>query len=351
MYKITDNAALARAIVSGGVVWIIAILVVFFYVIDLPTFDARDAVTETEVATEPEPAAQVGSEPQSQPPALDTAAAPAPERMPDAADEPLPLSSQPQAEPAAGEAVSAEPVRLPDAVPQTAAIDDAVQTVETLRPGWYIQVGAYSSEVNARVERLRYENADFPTQLESGAEGVVRILVGPYLSEIEAVKSQGEVTDEMKAGKTFIRSVGIDVSAAAAAETQSAAEPASYDQTALNNLVQEIVSEGAGTAVSGSGAALAEPQPPAAGSQEVLTTLSESGWYVQVGAYKSLTNAEIHRMKFAVLKLPVAIEHGTDDVRRVMIGPFRSRAEAEAANSKIALEQNVRDGIIREVTL
>ncbi len=346
MYKITDNAALARAIVSGGVVWIIAILVVFFYVIDLPTFDERTAVTAPEVTTELESTVVVESETQSQQPALDTVAAPAPERMSNVDDEPLPRPSEPQTESSVTETVSVEQVRPPDSAPPAPAIDDAVQTEETLQPGWYIQVGAFSSEVNASVERLRYENADFPAQLEASAEGMVRILVGPYLSEIEAVKSQGEISAELKVGKTFIRSIGVDVSTAAAVPKPAADEPESYDQVALNNMVQEIVSEGASDT-----ATRTETQMPEVTNPEALTALSESGWYVQVGAYKSLTNAEIHRLKFAVLKLPVAIEHGTDDVRRVLIGPFASREQAEEANSKIALEQNVQDGIIREITL
>ena len=330
MYKLSNTTVTTSSIFFGAFIWIALILIVFFYVIDIPTFDSRLTIptvnTEQETVQEPF------------------------EAEPDAVEQEVVLNT---GDDNAIDDSPSLPVQeeAPQNLPLTPPIESVAQTTDSLPAGWYVQVGAYKSKINANVERLKYENAKFSSQLEISDEGLVRILLGPYLSEAEATKAQSDVSKEMKVKDTLIRNLGITVISRKETVESEEPEKATYDQVALDNLVQEIVSDVVDDETVNSPVSINDAQQEEVKPELTSIELLVSGWYVQVGAFKSFTNAEIHRMKFAALNFPAAIENGKDDIRRVVVGPFTSKDEADKVMETIANEQSIKDVIVRNIVL
>ena len=212
-----------------------------------------------------------------------------------------------------------------------------VTTVE-LSPGWYIQVAAFESAVKAGVERLKFAKSQLPTRIEEGADGLSRVLVGPYLSEAEAAEARRKISKEMNFKDGIIQSVNISELPSSAVASQSSDTPLTQSAE-----VQKV------------------PEPSSASSTSTNTGTTnsaktksedsklENGWYVQVGAFKSRANARIERMKFDKLNLPTNIESGRDQFNRVLVGPFLSKAEANQTRDRISADLKLKDAVVRNI--
>ena len=71
--------------------------------------------------------------------------------------------------------------------------------------GWYVQVGAFKSAVNAGVFRLKFTTIDFPTEVERGDDQLSRVLVGPYKSETDAIQTRRILAKKHKIRGGIIR--------------------------------------------------------------------------------------------------------------------------------------------------
>ena len=99
-----------------------------------------------------------------------------------------------------------DPVRAPDpvkAAPKPAPpVKQAVPVVPTTEPlkGWFVQVGSFGQEMNARGLRDRLATAGFQVRLqdvELGKKHAYRVLVGPSTSRTEAEKQ----AEKLKSGQ------------------------------------------------------------------------------------------------------------------------------------------------------
>jgi cell division septation protein DedD len=129
----------------------------------------------------PRMAAEMQAPPSSQPEPVrpqNAAPAPAPEgRAEDSAQKPA------GAPPAADAAPATQPARAPEAakpVEKTPEPSAAVQTVENVQPGTYLQVMAIKKQ-DADVIAKALQGKGFPTLMTpSSREGIFRVMVGPY---------------------------------------------------------------------------------------------------------------------------------------------------------------------------
>ena len=85
---------------------------------------------------------------------------------------------------------------------QPKSADDSSNSVPA---GWYVQVGAFESAVNADVERLKFSTIEFPTEIARGDDQLSRVLVGPYKSEKEAIQSRSILAKQHKVKGGIIR--------------------------------------------------------------------------------------------------------------------------------------------------
>ncbi len=82
---------------------------------------------------------------------------------------------------------SAQIIKSVTTTSQPKSTDDSSNSVPA---GWYVQVGAFKSAVNADVERLKFNTIQFPTEIEHGDDQFSRVLVGPYKSEKDAIQAR-----------------------------------------------------------------------------------------------------------------------------------------------------------------
>ncbi len=73
--------------------------------------------------------------------------------------------------------------------------------------GWYVQVGAFKSPVNADVYRLKMKTIKFPTELSRDENQISRVLVGPFKSEKEAIQTRSILAKEHKIKGGIIRNI------------------------------------------------------------------------------------------------------------------------------------------------
>ena len=126
---------------------------------------------------------------------------------------------------------SAESVLPPDSLTQVAKVDESSNVAETVTEGlqtinsgvaaaqskstdqssdivpagWYVQVGAFESAVNAGVFQLKFTTINFPTEVERGDDRLSRVLVGPYNSEKDAIQTRRILSKEHKIKGGIIR--------------------------------------------------------------------------------------------------------------------------------------------------
>ena len=101
------------------------------------------------------------------------------------------------------ESVAVEP---PAQVNQSPPVQDSVVT--ELQKGWYVQVGAFKSKVNAKLSRLKFKNINYPTYEYSMADGLIRVVIGPYSSKDEATRSKNRISSQTKAKDSIVKKFG-----------------------------------------------------------------------------------------------------------------------------------------------
>ena len=212
-----------------------------------------------------------------------------------------------------------------------------VATVD-LSPGWYIQVAAFESAVKAGVERLKFSKSQLPTRIEDGADGISRVLVGPYLSEAEAAEAQRKISKELKFKDGIIQSVNISELASSAVANQNTVSPSTQSAE-----IQKVPKPSSASSASTNAGTTKSAKSKSEDSK------LENGWYVQVGAFKSRINARIERMKFDKLNFPTNIESGLDKFNRVLVGPYLSKSEADQTKTRISADLKVKDAVVRNI--
>ncbi len=298
-----------RSLVSGSVVWVVGIVVFVFFVLDVPNYKHSDLASFIPTSDSPD------SDLVSQPVISDTSS-----------DEESTVAEKASEPPASLESAS-----KPAASVSTTALSADQLNSQPITSGWFIQVGAYKSEVNANVERLKYRKSQIPSLLEKGDDGLTRILLGPYLSEAQAAKAQQQIPKELRHKNTIVREFKpADSNNTAKVETASIEDTPKTD--ALDDLVSQISTASDNNETESGG-----------------NSQSAGSWYIQVGAFKSQANAEIHRLKFDVLNYPTYIESGQDEFSRVLVGPFESETQADKIKGKITAEQKIQDLLVRNI--
>jgi len=280
-------------------------VVFVFFVLDIPNYKNSDLANMVPVPDSPQ--SELASQPAS-----------------DGVIEPVALAKKPPV-------VSQPPNSTTQPNSAVLTVPDNASSSELSASNWFIQVGAYESEVNANVERLKYKKSEIPSLLEKGSDGLTRILLGPYQSEAEAAKAQNEIPKELKRNDILVRQYTPHGKANTA--TAKTASIKGNDQVdSLNTLISEIT-----------------PSQPNDITESSSDSNTASGWYIQVGAFKNQANAELHRVKFEVLKYPTYIESGRDEFRRVLVGPFNTETKADEIKGKIISEQNIKDLLVRSI--
>jgi DedD protein len=114
----------------------------------------------------------------------------------------VPPVAQP-AEPVKPVPPPAQPAPSPVPEPDVAAADKKTDSLQVPPPGWYIQVGSFSQQMNAEGLRDRLTAAGHTTRLQTiniGKAQVYRVLVGPATSRAvaEQQKSRLEKQQQIK---------------------------------------------------------------------------------------------------------------------------------------------------------
>ena len=177
-----------------------------------------------------------------------------------------------------------------------------------------------------------------PTRIEDGADGLSRVLVGPYLSEAEAAEARRKISKELKFKDGIIQSVNISELPSSAVASKSTVSPSTQSAE-----IQKVPKPS-----SASSASINTGTTKSAKSKSENSKL-ENGWYVQVGAFKSSVNARIERMKFDKLNFPTNIESGVDKFNRVLVGPYLSKSEADQTKTRISADLKVKDAVVRNI--
>ena len=293
--------------VAGLFLWATAFILVFFVILDVPSYNARYLSIDENFS--------------------DSAVS---------SQEPVKLVDE-TAENSSSIASTAQSVEEKKVSTIVSNSETPVATAE-LSPGWYIQVAAFESAVKAGVERLKFAKSQLPTRIEDGADGLSRVLVGPYLSEAEAAEARRKISKELKFKDGIIQSVNISELPSSAVASKSTVSPST--QSAEIQKVPKPSSASSASTNTGT-------TKPAKSKSE--NSKLENGWYVQVGAFKSSVNARIERMKFAKLNFPTNIESGVDKFNRVLVGPYLSKSEADQAQTRISADLKVKDAVVRNI--
>ena len=78
-------------------------------------------------------------------------------------------------------------------------------------------------------------------------------------------------------------------------------------------------------------------------------TALASGWYVQVGSYKSTVEAEVERLKYSRLQVPVHTEVSGDELTHLFIGPYLNENDAVRMKEQIVDQLGVKQIEIRQI--
>ena len=293
--------------IAGLFLWAAAFILVFFVILDVPSYNARYLSIDENFS--------------------DSAVS---------SQEPVKLVDE-TAENSSSIASTAQSVEEKKVSTIVSNSETPVATAE-LSPGWYIQVAAFESAVKAGVERLKFAKSQLPTRIEDGADGLSRVLVGPYLSEAEAAEARRKISKELKFKDGIIQSVNISELPSSAVASKSTVSPSTQSAE-----IQKVPKPS-----SASSASTNTGTTKSAKSKSENSKL-ENGWYVQVGAFKSSVNARIERMKFDKLNFPTNIESGIDKFNRVLVGPYLSKSEADQTQTRISADLKVKDAVVRNI--
>lgn len=72
-----------------------------------------------------------------------------------------------------------------------------------------------------------------------------------------------------------------------------------------------------------------------------------TGWYVQIGSFKSSVEAEVERLKYGRIEVPVRTDVSEDKLTHLFVGPHSTEAEATQTTDRIKRELGVSKFAIR----
>ena len=214
-------------------------------------------------------------------------------------DTPLPVS-QTTANIAASTAQSENPAS------RVAGLNSSSIDSVSLAPGWYIHVDSYQSKIEAEVERLKYLRLQEPAQLQTSADQLLHMFIGPYHSQAEITRAKDKIEAELGVKQVTIRQIGESDNVA----TVDTSQPES-----------------------------AEPLKP---------TAPVGTWYIQVGAFENAENARKLGDEIRTRNLPYKIEPANGLIR-VLVGPYSSKEKASEALPDLTKALSLGTVIVRQL--
>jgi len=91
---------------------------------------------------------------------------------------------------------------------QFETIGDAGLKLQSLQPGWNIQVASFVRDENAvkLINRLRAENlASYANRVQGKNRSVVRVLIGPFDNQIDALALQNRIDSDYRVESLMVR--------------------------------------------------------------------------------------------------------------------------------------------------
>jgi len=96
----------------------------------------------------------------------------------------------------------------PPVASQFETIGDAGLKLQSLQPGWNIQVASFVRDENAvkLINRLRAENlASYANRVQGKNRSVVRVLIGPFDNQIDALALQNRIDSDYRVESLMVR--------------------------------------------------------------------------------------------------------------------------------------------------
>ena len=90
-----------------------------------------------------------------------------------------------------------------------------------------------------------------------------------------------------------------------------------------------------------------ESEPLELSSSWMENTSLTTGWYVQIGSYNSTVEAEVERLKYNRINVPIHTDESEDQVIHLLAGPHKTESEAAQTTDRIKQEIGVSKVAIR----
>lgn len=230
-------------------------------------------------------------------------------------------------------------------------LDSSASRIESssLPSGWYVQIGTYSSTVEAEVERLKYNRVSVPVHTDSSDDQLTHLLAGPHNAKSDAARTIDQIKDKFGLSRTAIWWIeGTDES------EQTSAGPSQSEISSLGSTETADGDQSAAEAKSPAVADSTESSQPSsesatAAQPETAVASSQGNWYIQVGAFKDSGNARTLGDLLRSKQLPLKIENSDSNLIRVLVGPYPTRNSAIQAQSTVQKTLALDESIIRRI--
>ena len=90
-----------------------------------------------------------------------------------------------------------------------------------------------------------------------------------------------------------------------------------------------------------------ESEPLELSSSWLESTSLTTGWYVQIGSYNSTVEAEVERLKYNRINVPIHTDESEDQVIHLLAGPHKTESEAAQTTDRIKKDIGVSKVAIR----
>ena len=90
-----------------------------------------------------------------------------------------------------------------------------------------------------------------------------------------------------------------------------------------------------------------ESEPLELSSSWMENTSLTTGWYVQIGSYNSTVEAEVERLKYNRINVPIHTDESEDQVIHLLAGPHKTESEAAQTTDRIKKDIGVSKVAIR----
>ncbi len=215
----------------------------------------------------------------------------------DPANIPAPASTPPVETPAPV-AAPAEPAPVASTEPVATAAGGQQPVVTS---GWWVQLGVFSRQQNARRLVARGQQAGFPCRLEAirtGQRSLQRVQCGPWPDAATARQQKKAILAELKLKEGRVFQAGSE----------------SPEQTARTDVAPAL-----------------------------------QGWAVQVGSFKARKNADQLTSRLRKLDFPAYVEPLETSAQtryRVRVGPYADRAQAKQVQQRLARKAGLGQGML-----